>query len=273
MDKLTAVQEMLARSGLQHVSALDTNGASMAAFAERVLDREEYAFQSIGWHYNTRRNIELGPTLFTFDNAAWTASTKGITQPGKFSAATVGQTVRITAGAATLGDVKVTAVDPSGNWVNVDTSINTIDLASGVKGEAVNNIIPMPTGALWIDTDIGNYSNDLAQNGARLYDVDNDTTFFTDTKRFTYALRFYFQCIPPPYDRLILLKAALSFNESYGSSDRRRGIERDLYEHSAHVRAHDIRMSDFNVLNSVENSRVRGLRRTGVYVQGTWFSP
>jgi len=272
MLKLDAVREILARNGLQHITALDTGGASMAGTAERTLDREELAFQTIGWHYNIRRNVTISPSLYTFNNAAWTASTKGITQAGKFTTATVGQTISITSG-ATAGDVVVTAVDPSGNWVNVDTSINATDLASGVAGNATNNIIAVPTGAIWIDTDLESYSIDAAQNGSRLYDVENGTQFWDQDLVCTYAVRLSFECIPELYARHIMLLAAAEFASAYGNKDRLRSIREALYDSHGTVRAADARLQDYNVLNSSDALRTRGMRRTGVYVEGTWAAP
>jgi hypothetical protein len=273
MLKLDAVREMLARNGLQHITALDTGGASMAATAERTLDREELAFQTIGWHYNTRRKVTLSPSLFTFNSAAWTASTNGLTQAGKFVNATVGQTLSISSGTTTTGNAVVTAVDPSGNWVNVDTALNATDLASGVAGSATNNIIAVPTGAIWIDTDLESYSIDAAQNGSRLYDVENGTQFWDRDLVCTYAVRLSFECIPELYARHIMLMAAAEFAAAYGNKDRQRSIQNALYDSHGTVRAADARLQDYNVLNSIDALRTRGMRRTGVYVEGTWAAP
>ena len=61
MTKLEAVNEVLAVCGTLPVPALDTNGPSAAGMAERCIDEEERKVQTQGWHYNTRRDVELTP--------------------------------------------------------------------------------------------------------------------------------------------------------------------------------------------------------------------
>lgn len=61
MTKLEGVNKLMRKAGLQPVRALDTDGASNAAEAERCLDDAELEIQSRGWNYNTRTNIELEP--------------------------------------------------------------------------------------------------------------------------------------------------------------------------------------------------------------------
>lgn len=61
MTKLEAVNIILRANGQAGVNALDTNGNSDAAQAERILDRWELKIQSRGWHYNTRVNVETDP--------------------------------------------------------------------------------------------------------------------------------------------------------------------------------------------------------------------
>ncbi len=53
MTKLEAVNEILMKTGGLPVRALDTDGASKAAMAERVLDAEDLRIQMEGWHCNT----------------------------------------------------------------------------------------------------------------------------------------------------------------------------------------------------------------------------
>lgn len=61
MTKLDAVNLILRASGLRTVAALQTDSASDAAEAERILDECELEVQSQGWHYNTRKDVELSP--------------------------------------------------------------------------------------------------------------------------------------------------------------------------------------------------------------------
>jgi len=59
MTKLEAVNAVLRRLGLPPVSALDTNGISTQAHAERYFDDADRACQARGWHFNTRRKVTL----------------------------------------------------------------------------------------------------------------------------------------------------------------------------------------------------------------------
>lgn len=61
MTKLDAVNDILLAVGRDRVKSTDTGGASPAAEAERVLDRCELDVQALGWHYNTRTDVELEP--------------------------------------------------------------------------------------------------------------------------------------------------------------------------------------------------------------------
>ena len=59
MDKISAVNNVLRRVGLPPVPALDTNGQSAAAHAERFIDSADRSCQARGWHFNTRRGVQL----------------------------------------------------------------------------------------------------------------------------------------------------------------------------------------------------------------------
>lgn len=61
MTKLEAVCEVLAAIGRGNVTALDTDGASDASFAERVIDRKELEVQTRGWRFNSRKDVTLTP--------------------------------------------------------------------------------------------------------------------------------------------------------------------------------------------------------------------
>ena len=76
MDKLEGVNKVLRASGRLPVPVLDTGGNSWAGMAERVIDLEDLQVQTRGWHYNTRENVTVSPTLYTFDNASWTVATR-----------------------------------------------------------------------------------------------------------------------------------------------------------------------------------------------------
>lgn len=61
MTKLEGVSEVLRRSGHPPIVALDTDGASRVADAERFLDQENVDVQSRGWTFNARTNVTLTP--------------------------------------------------------------------------------------------------------------------------------------------------------------------------------------------------------------------
>lgn len=61
MTKLEAVNQVLRGVGRAGTAALDTDGNSEAAQAERVLDEVDLEVQSRGWYYNTRRDVTLTP--------------------------------------------------------------------------------------------------------------------------------------------------------------------------------------------------------------------
>lgn len=63
MTKLEAVRLIMRRCGLLPVTALDTDGFSIAADVERELDDTELEVQAMGWHYNTRVDVELEPDV------------------------------------------------------------------------------------------------------------------------------------------------------------------------------------------------------------------
>jgi hypothetical protein len=62
---LEAVNLILRKSGSFPVASLDTDKSSLQSEAERCLDEEEKRIQTIGWWYNTRRDVTLTPDAST----------------------------------------------------------------------------------------------------------------------------------------------------------------------------------------------------------------
>lgn len=93
MNKLQAVQKILRSNGLQPRNQLDTTGASDMADAERILDEVELEIQARGWHYNTRKKVQLSPGtgdrieipegVIAIDTD-YTSSSVNVTQQGQF---------------------------------------------------------------------------------------------------------------------------------------------------------------------------------------------
>lgn len=61
MLKLDAVNQCLRALGWTGVRALDTDGISDAAIAEQTVDEMSLKIQTMGWYYNTRRQVPLTP--------------------------------------------------------------------------------------------------------------------------------------------------------------------------------------------------------------------
>lgn len=61
LSKLDAVNRILIKCGFGKVGALDTGGASTAAYAEYHLDAASIDVQAEGWHFNTRSDVEAEP--------------------------------------------------------------------------------------------------------------------------------------------------------------------------------------------------------------------
>lgn len=61
MLKLDAVNQCLRALGWTGVRSLDTDGFSDAAIAEQTVDEMELKVQTMGWYYNTRKEVLLTP--------------------------------------------------------------------------------------------------------------------------------------------------------------------------------------------------------------------
>lgn len=67
MTKLDAVNMVLSGINEYRVTALDTNGTSIQADAERYLDDSTRYFCAMGWPCNTRRSVGYTPAAVTFE--------------------------------------------------------------------------------------------------------------------------------------------------------------------------------------------------------------
>lgn len=86
---LAAVNRVLRRVGKQVVAALDTDGGSLASYAEREINDASTMIQTEGWSWNTRNDKEVTATngqfvLSTFEpgsDAVLSAATTGAGEP------------------------------------------------------------------------------------------------------------------------------------------------------------------------------------------------
>lgn len=258
MQKIDAVREILLRLGLKPGSALETGVQSDMGTAEDLLNQEELAVQGRGWHYNTLRDYELSPELYTFDNAAWTDATKTLTQTGKFVEATAGQSLEITAG-ATAGTYTV-ATRVSDDAVTLEEDISSGgNIASGIVGSAINNRIALPSDTIRVDTDAASKYYDFTQSGGRMYDLAENTDMFSSSYRFTLIVRKEFGCIPYEIRRYIMLRAALRMAEMR-ADERSPVIRRDMEESRRRALRMNSRLTNANVFDTAQSQQLRGLR-------------
>ena len=86
---LAAVNRVLRRVGKQVVAALDTDGGSLASYAEREINDASTMIQTEGWSWNTRNDKEVTATngqfvLSTFEpgsDSVLSAATTGTGEP------------------------------------------------------------------------------------------------------------------------------------------------------------------------------------------------
>lgn len=259
MTKLEAVQEVLRRNGMEPGPALDPTGPSMMGKAERILDAEELAIQTRGWHYNTKYNVEVSPSLYTFTGADWTALTRTLTSTGDFADAWAGQTLTLSGTGVTAGDYVVESVT-SDDAVVLTTSCAAGNLSGAVAGEAQTNAIELPSGIIRIDTDGYDYWRDLTQRGPILLDKDDNVTMFDDSVRVTYVERLGFGCIPQAVQYYIAMSAALTLSETFGDPQRRGVIAQALNYAKSMAMSINSGDEDANIFNNPASLRHQGRR-------------
>lgn len=264
MDKLEAVNEILRLSGLGTVPALDTGKASWTAEAERCLDRSEIDLQSDGWPHDKRVNITLTPIVVTFSNAGWTASSRTLSQAGKFSDATAGMKLTVTDANGGVEDDYIVEQVVSGDAVILTTSLNGTDIASGIEGYSLTNQIKVPAGCLEIDSSGADAGWNITQLGDHLFDVDGNTDQFDSEGVVTdYTLRYKFDCIPYKLQQYIVACATVEFYRGLPGHDPSKLIRLESDRTRAKVRADQFRndSEDVNVLRTSEARAVTGNRR------------
>ena len=213
MTRLSAVQNILRRAGLQTVSAL--GGTSVAAFAEEILTSVLFSVQCHPWNYNRRDNARLEPLLFSNVTAAWTVSNKRLTATGAFANSAVGQTVAI---ASLILTAKVTA--RSADWIEVDTEISPSDLAS-VSVSATNGQIRIDNGVLiYLHPAKDSAGRHIVQQGRALFDQEKNSDIFDNGLTVSYKIAFDIGCLPEHIATFVAESAAVQFIETYPGADR-----------------------------------------------------
>ena len=265
---LEAVNEILSRCGLGHAPALNTNGNDLVAEVERAIGRHELSVQAEGWHWNRRKNVKLGPDLFTFDSAAYTAASRTLTQAGKFATASVGCALTLSGTGVTLNRTTISELLDDDS-VNVTDTIAAGDLGGGVVGQATTNAITFSNSIIEIDTEQSSELVDMVPRDRKLLDMVNNTDQFSESVTVTYLERLAWCDIPLLARRYIMLLAYGSIQEhqlvkattarvrTY-ANDRR--YEEDLRKAKAQLMRLHNRQGDVNMFNTEESSRFRGGR-------------
>lgn len=254
MNKLQAVQEILSRNGRRPTTVLDPIGPSDMFDAERWLDREELAVQSEGWHYNRRSRIKLSPILITFNNASWTEATKTLSQVGAFADASVGQTLSITSGSGVVTGEYTVATIVSDDAVTLAASIADPagDIASGVQGLSITNVIRLPSYVTEADTSGVDFWKNFTHRGGRLLDLHNNTDQFEGEVEVEYVERLEFGCIPLAIRRYIMLRAAQRFAEEH-KTDQFPVIKTAVKDAKTEAMRYNDRAEDSNVLDRADS--------------------
>ena len=123
-----------------------------------------------------------------------------------------------------------------------------------------NDKVAMPDGAMWIDTDRGSITLDVAENGDYLYNRKDNDFLFDSNIRVTYPVFLAFDCIPDPVAQYIAAVAAREYCERYGDMQLWPILQRNEERTQALAERHEAESSDANVLSTPESSRLKGWR-------------
>lgn len=276
MTTLEAVQEILRRNGQPTPEQLATDSFSNVGEAERILNRASYTIQDRGgrgWHFNTRRDVEIEPADFSTTGAAYSDANRRLTKSGAFTEAHVGAEISLEGTGLSETTALVAAIDDpdTGDFIDLDRDISTSGDLTDLTVTTVTNKLMLPDGVLTIDADGRDVYVDVAQNGGYLFDVENNTAQWDigDTLRVRYVLWMAFGCVPPPVQELIATQAALDFHDARVRVPFiRRSIEDAWIAAKRQANYYQNRVRrPINVLDSADAVAVRGWRtRTGLWV-------
>ena len=259
MTKLEAVNLLLDAVGESPATALDTNGTSIEGQAERILDKVERSLQAQGWNTNTRMKGAEGVKL-NFPNVTLTVSSV----VGTF-----------TAGETVTGDV----TGATGRFHQIDTLMFLSDttltftaadaLTGGTSGAtaAVDSVATVSTAEIVLAADILDVDSfgrdvwrDIALSDGKLFDVDEDTSSFSDSIQVILTTQKGFTAIPVLLQDLIVAKASVQFQHNEVGSPRRDGELRAALQDAlvAAVKSEDNRANG-NILDTMTGRRMRGV--------------
>lgn len=125
-----------------------------------------------------------------------------------------------------------------------------------------DSTIPLPDGAITIDSYGASASKNIAQVGRTLYDLDNNTDEFADAVRVTYTLLFEFDCLPEPVATYIAEEVAVAYNAKYGHRWQERDGENRMKRDKAKAAANrwNEQSSDRGAMSSRQRRNVLGGR-------------
>jgi len=227
MTKLEAVNDLLAAIGSYRVTALDTDGTSDAADAERLLDRFSRDIQAEGWHVNTEIRGSDGAAGVLLNVPTTTLTVSSVS--GAFTA---GETVTGDSSGAygTFHQTSGTTMylsDVSGTFTTDDS------LTGGTSGEtadvdAVSTVseaeIVLAADILAVDSTGADAWRDITVRDGKLYDRDNNTADFSEGVRVALLRELDFTALPVTLQKYITTAAAVRFNYN-----QTRNMERDAF--------------------------------------------
>ncbi len=225
MLKLDAVNICIRALGDPAVTALDTNGTSDAGEAETIVDRQNIIIQRQGWACNMRTEIVLA------------VPNRTVSCSGGAGTFTYGETITQTTSGATgtfyyEEGGKVYLIDVSGTFDAANALTGGTSLATRATVTATASITSakhaIPETAFLSATPTYGWPR-VAIVGGFAYDLDNDTTTFTETLTINAIVLRTFAEIPGWLQELVAWESAQEFqiNKKRGVTDDRY-IERSL---------------------------------------------
>lgn len=275
MTKLQAVNEIMEAVGEYPADALDTDGVSTVAQAERILDRENERVQAEGWHQNKEVNVTMSRADVTkmamvIAAGAWVAATKTLTKTAAFASYTWqrGDQLYVSGGTGvTAGWYEIGARTSDNAIIMLDSiaTANAADITTTLIGW--ENAIEIGSDILSIDSYGSSSTVDTAVRDAKLWDKDNNTFSFDADVVVELIRKLDFTDLTPALQNYIVAVSAVKFQRR-----EIRGQVQDSYlsqeMDNARIRAkrEDNDAADHNILNTTLSRQVLGVN--SVYQEG-----